>query len=109
MVHVHSIEAGLSVHARLQLLRQPRTPRQRRSGAWPRRQARPPLTRRASRNEATDRRRGVPARAGAARIRAHGLARPASLHCKACDLEDPYEIITRVPPGGGSGPNYQNL
>jgi len=31
------------------------------------------------------------------------------VHCKACDIKDPYEIITWVPPEGGSGPNYQNL
>ena len=27
----------------------------------------------------------------------------------ACDIKDPYEIITWVTPEGGSGPNYQNL
>jgi len=31
------------------------------------------------------------------------------VHCKACDIKDPYEIIDWVPPEGGSGPNYQNL
>ncbi|MFT3904732.1 MAG: electron transfer flavoprotein-ubiquinone oxidoreductase [Steroidobacteraceae bacterium] len=31
------------------------------------------------------------------------------VHCKACDIKDPYAIITWVPPEGGSGPNYQNL
>lgn len=31
------------------------------------------------------------------------------VHCKACDIKDPYEIITWVTPEGGSGPNYQNL
>jgi len=31
------------------------------------------------------------------------------VHCKACDIKDPYEIITWVPPEGGSGPNYQSL
>jgi electron-transferring-flavoprotein dehydrogenase len=31
------------------------------------------------------------------------------VHCKACDIKDPYEVITWVPPEGGSGPNYQNL
>lgn len=31
------------------------------------------------------------------------------VHCKACDIKDPYEIITWTPPEGGSGPNYQNL
>jgi electron-transferring-flavoprotein dehydrogenase len=31
------------------------------------------------------------------------------VHCKACDIKDPYRLITWVPPEGGSGPNYQNL
>ncbi|MBT8131370.1 MAG: electron transfer flavoprotein-ubiquinone oxidoreductase [Gammaproteobacteria bacterium] len=31
------------------------------------------------------------------------------LHCKVCDIKDPYEIIDWVPPEGGSGPNYQNM
>jgi electron-transferring-flavoprotein dehydrogenase len=31
------------------------------------------------------------------------------VHCKACDIKDPYGIITWVPPEGGSGPNYQSL
>jgi electron-transferring-flavoprotein dehydrogenase len=31
------------------------------------------------------------------------------VHCKTCDIKDPYEIITWVAPEGGSGPNYQNL
>ena len=31
------------------------------------------------------------------------------VHCKACDIKDPYEIITWATPEGGSGPNYQNL
>jgi electron-transferring-flavoprotein dehydrogenase len=31
------------------------------------------------------------------------------VHCKACDIKDPYEIINWVPPEGGSGPNYQSL
>jgi len=28
------------------------------------------------------------------------------VHCKTCDVEDPYEIITWVPPEGGGGPKY---
>jgi len=28
------------------------------------------------------------------------------VHCKACDIKDPYEIITWATPEGGSGPNY---
>ena len=31
------------------------------------------------------------------------------VHCKACDIKDPYEIINWVPPEGGSGPNYQSM
>ncbi|MFY2763661.1 4Fe-4S dicluster domain-containing protein [Arenimonas sp. MALMAid1274] len=31
------------------------------------------------------------------------------VHCKTCDVKDPYEIITWVTPEGGAGPNYQNL
>lgn len=31
------------------------------------------------------------------------------VHCKACDIKDPYGIITWTPPEGGSGPNYQEL
>ena len=31
------------------------------------------------------------------------------VHCKACDIKDPYQIINWVTPEGGSGPNYQNL
>ncbi len=28
------------------------------------------------------------------------------VHCKTCDVKDPYEIITWVPPEGGGGPKY---
>ena len=31
------------------------------------------------------------------------------VHCKTCDIKDPYEIITWTTPEGGSGPNYQNM
>ncbi|AXK70904.1 electron transfer flavoprotein-ubiquinone oxidoreductase [Lysobacter sp. TY2-98] len=31
------------------------------------------------------------------------------VHCKTCDIKDPYEIINWVTPEGGSGPNYQML
>jgi len=31
------------------------------------------------------------------------------VHCKACDIKDPYSIITWTTPEGGSGPNYSNL
>ncbi len=31
------------------------------------------------------------------------------VHCKTCDIKDPYQNIHWTPPEGGSGPNYQNL
>ena len=31
------------------------------------------------------------------------------VHCKTCDIKDPYQIIDWVTPEGGSGPNYLNL
>jgi electron-transferring-flavoprotein dehydrogenase len=31
------------------------------------------------------------------------------VHCKACDIKDPYELITWTTPEGGSGPGYQNF
>ncbi len=31
------------------------------------------------------------------------------VHCKACDIKDPYEIITWTTPEGGSGPTYQGM
>ncbi|MGH8363220.1 MAG: 4Fe-4S dicluster domain-containing protein [Gammaproteobacteria bacterium] len=31
------------------------------------------------------------------------------VHCKTCDIKDPYENILWTTPEGGSGPNYQNL
>jgi electron-transferring-flavoprotein dehydrogenase len=31
------------------------------------------------------------------------------VHCKACDIKDPYEIITWTTPEGASGPNYQSM
>ncbi|MCH7765946.1 MAG: electron transfer flavoprotein-ubiquinone oxidoreductase [Acidobacteria bacterium] len=31
------------------------------------------------------------------------------VHCKACDIMDPYEIITWVPPEGGGGPHYEGM
>jgi electron-transferring-flavoprotein dehydrogenase len=31
------------------------------------------------------------------------------VHCKTCDIKDPYQVINWVTPEGGSGPNYQNL
>lgn len=31
------------------------------------------------------------------------------VHCKTCDVMDPYQIINWVPPEGGGGPNYSRM
>ncbi len=31
------------------------------------------------------------------------------VHCKTCDIMDPYQIITWVPPEGGGGPSYGKM
>ncbi len=31
------------------------------------------------------------------------------VHCKTCDIKDPAQTITWVPPEGGGGPNYQDM
>jgi electron-transferring-flavoprotein dehydrogenase len=31
------------------------------------------------------------------------------VHCKTCDIADPYQIITWVPPEGGEGPVYTDM
>jgi electron-transferring-flavoprotein dehydrogenase len=31
------------------------------------------------------------------------------VHCKTCDIMDPYQIIDWVPPEGGGGPNYDGM
>ncbi len=31
------------------------------------------------------------------------------VHCKTCDIMDPYQIITWTPPEGGGGPNWKNM
>jgi electron-transferring-flavoprotein dehydrogenase len=31
------------------------------------------------------------------------------VHCKTCDIADPYQIVTWVPPEGGGGPHYDGL
>lgn len=31
------------------------------------------------------------------------------VHCKTCDIADPYQIINWVTPQGGEGPNYTNM
>lgn len=34
---------------------------------------------------------------------------PNCIHCKACDIKDPTQNITWVPPEGGGGPHYSNM
>jgi electron-transferring-flavoprotein dehydrogenase len=49
----------------------------------------------------------VPDGAGASRLQINSSN---CVHCKACDIKEPYEgQITWVTPEGGSGPNYQSL
>jgi electron-transferring-flavoprotein dehydrogenase len=31
------------------------------------------------------------------------------VHCKTCDIMDPYQVITWVPPEGGGGPQYNGM
>ncbi|HVB35097.1 MAG TPA: electron transfer flavoprotein-ubiquinone oxidoreductase [Patescibacteria group bacterium] len=31
------------------------------------------------------------------------------VHCKTCDIADPYQIIVWVPPEGGGGPDYEGM
>lgn len=31
------------------------------------------------------------------------------VHCKTCDIMDPYQVINWVTPEGGGGPNYRNM
>ena len=31
------------------------------------------------------------------------------IHCKTCDIVDPYQVITWVPPEGGGGPQYNGM
>jgi electron-transferring-flavoprotein dehydrogenase len=31
------------------------------------------------------------------------------VHCKTCDIHDPYQVITWVPPEGGDGPQYNGM
>ncbi len=31
------------------------------------------------------------------------------VHCKTCDIKDPYQVITWTTPEGGAGPNYVNM
>jgi len=60
----------------------------------------------------------VPAAVGAARIDKDGYSDSGKrlqinfancVHCKTCDIMDPYQIIDWVPPEGGGGPVYTGL
>ena len=31
------------------------------------------------------------------------------VHCKTCDIMDPYQVITWVAPEGGGGPQYEGM
>ena len=43
---------------------------------------------------------------GAARLKINASN---CVHCKTCDIADPYQIINWVPPEGGGGPNYEGM
>lgn len=48
----------------------------------------------------------VPCEDGVTRLRLN----PANcLHCKTCDIKDPYRIVTWTAPEGGGGPNYKGM
>jgi ferredoxin-like protein FixX len=44
--------------------------------------------------------------AGGRRLQIHASN---CVHCKACDIIDPYRIIDWVPPEGGEGPQYEGM
>ncbi|HKQ58876.1 MAG TPA: electron transfer flavoprotein-ubiquinone oxidoreductase [Candidatus Eisenbacteria bacterium] len=47
-----------------------------------------------------------PAREGALKLQINASN---CVHCKTCDIADPYQIITWVTPEGGGGPDYKRL
>jgi electron-transferring-flavoprotein dehydrogenase len=47
-----------------------------------------------------------PDRAGALKLQINASN---CVHCKTCDIADPYQIITWTTPEGGGGPNYKRL
>ena len=60
----------------------------------------------------------IPAATGAPPVRKNGFADSGKrlqinfancVHCKTCDIMDPYQIIDWVPPEGGGGPVYTGL
>lgn len=48
----------------------------------------------------------VPDEAGGKRLQINAAN---CVHCKACDIKDPYQVIDWTTPEGGSGPIYQSL
>jgi electron-transferring-flavoprotein dehydrogenase len=48
----------------------------------------------------------VPDASGAPRLQINASN---CVHCKTCDIMDPYQIITWVPPEGGGGPQYEGM
>jgi electron-transferring-flavoprotein dehydrogenase len=48
----------------------------------------------------------VPDESGAPRLQINASN---CVHCKTCDITDPYQVITWVPPEGGGGPQYDGL
>jgi electron-transferring-flavoprotein dehydrogenase len=47
-----------------------------------------------------------PAKEGALKLQINAAN---CVHCKTCDIADPYQIITWTTPEGGGGPNYKRL
>jgi electron-transferring-flavoprotein dehydrogenase len=47
-----------------------------------------------------------PAKPGALKLQINAAN---CVHCKTCDIADPYQIITWTTPEGGGGPNYKRL
>ena len=50
--------------------------------------------------------KGDPAAAGKPKLKINATN---CVHCKTCDVADPYQIIRWVPPEGGGGPNYEGM
>jgi electron-transferring-flavoprotein dehydrogenase len=48
----------------------------------------------------------IVAEAGAKRLQINASN---CVHCKTCDIMDPYQIITWVPPEGGGGPDWRTM
>ncbi|MBI5710847.1 MAG: electron transfer flavoprotein-ubiquinone oxidoreductase [Candidatus Eisenbacteria bacterium] len=48
----------------------------------------------------------VPAESGGLKLQINASN---CVHCKTCDISDPYQIITWVTPEGGGGPDYKRL